>query len=251
MKKKKAAFVNYLYFAGFLVAALLFIAKFAGPSILKLYIETGIGDCRKIPILCAAPQETINDPEINKEYLAELVPHNFAKMTLLVPKGFTVVQERVTKVYYKKRKPKDAGSVFYMYHQEAGFFPKLFPQLQKEGVISNYDFMKRAMQARITNIKTLNDAFFVIVKGILTPDLGDQNNLKMAEFKLSEPDVKGFINYSLAGDKNYFDLNIIDSSGSFFKIYIKDLEHKLDLDKVLAVISTVGEKSISENPQSD
>ena len=56
----------------FILLALAFVVKFAGPPTLRLYVETGIGNCRKIPILCAAPSKEIINPEINKSLPARI-----------------------------------------------------------------------------------------------------------------------------------------------------------------------------------
>jgi len=220
-----------------LLLAILFVIKFGGPPILKLYIQTGIGDCQKIPILCMAPQETIINPRIDKEYISELLPYKFPKIAVYIPKGFTVVQENITKVYYKKRKRQQSDATIYLLRQEPNFFINLFPQSTKQGIKDDYEFMRRTMYAKLSQIKNLNDAFFVIVKSIFTPDLGNQKNVKMAQFVIG--DKKGFINYNLTKPDNYFDCNVINNEGDFFKVYIKDRQAKLDLDKVLAIISTV------------
>ena len=93
------------------------------------------------------------------------------------------------------------------------------------------------MSAKINEVKTLNDAFFIIMKGIFTPDLGDQTKVKMARFVTN--DKKGFINYNLSKKENFFDCNIFDEEKNFFKIYIKDRRAALDLEKVFTIISTV------------
>ena len=59
----------------------------------------------------------------------------------------------------------------------------------------------------------------------------------MADFTLS--DKKGFINYNLSEKDSYFDCNVFNQQGYYFKIYIKDMGARLDLDKVLMFISTV------------
>jgi len=58
------------------------------------------------------------------------------------------------------------------------------------------------------------------MKGIFTPDLGRQENVKMAQFKVASK--RGFINYNLGQPDNYFDCNVFNEKGVFFKIYIKD-----------------------------
>ena len=114
------------------------------------------------------------------------------------------------------------------------------------------------MYAGIKGITNFTDLFFIIIKGIFTPDLGDQKGVLMTQFRMSGK--RGFINYNLSGqDKialsapaalprndghklyapvNYFDCNIIDDQDGFFKIYIKDAGARLDLNRVLAIIST-------------
>lgn len=228
--------LRYICLAVFFVLAILFVAQFGGPSILKLYIETGIGNCQKIPILCKTPQEAINAARINKEYIGELVLYKFPKMTIFIPKGFNVVQEVIQKVYYKKYKRLYSGAVIYLLYQPPDFFVKLFPQVKKQGINDNYTFLRRTMFARIEDVQNLTDTFFVIMKGIFIPDLGNQNTVRMSQFVMAEK--RGFINYNLRERDNYFDCNIINNTGDFFKIYIKDKEAKLNLEKVLAIIST-------------
>ncbi len=233
--RNKDKLLTYIWLAVFLSLAILFLAKFGGPSILRLYVETGIGTCQKIPILCMVPNEEITNPAINRDYIAGLISYRFPKMTILLPKGFTVSQERIKKVYYKKHK--DSGAIIYLLSEEPNFFVNLFPRLNKEGINDDYTFIKRTMYAELNNIKNLTDAFFVIMKSIFTPDVGNQDNLKIVRFAM--PEKKGFINYNLSASGNYFDCNVIDEKGDFFKIYIKDKNAILDLDNVLAIISTV------------
>jgi len=234
---KKNAFVNNLLTAAVFLAAILFVAKFAGPRILRTYIENGIGTCKEIPILCMAPQETLEVSQPKKECSLELLPYEFPKMEICVPKGFTVIQERVKKVYYKRAKKQYKKAVIYLLYEEPNFFPNLFPQVKKEGINDNYAFFKRIMNVKLSEIKNLNDAFFVIIKGIFIPDIGDQKQVKMVQFTM--PDRQGFINYNLGKPDNYFDCNIINKDGDYFKVYIKDKGANLSLVDVLATISTV------------
>lgn len=224
------------------ILALLFVIIFGGPAILKGYlIETGIGDCRKNPIFCLAPLEGITNPPINEEYLRQLVPFEFPGMTISTPKGFTVVKETIKKVYYKRRKRLDKGAVIYLLEKEPGFFLSLYPDLSRSGISNNYEFLKETMYAKTSGIKGITSAFFVVMKGIFVPDVGDQNSLKMSRFSMG--DKKGFINYNLVGRDHYFDCNIVDNKDEFFKVYIKDIGGSLSLDDALAVISTVRDGS--------
>ena len=93
------------------------------------------------------------------------------------------------------------------------------------------------MHARISETKNITDSFFVIMKSIFIPDLGEQGKVKMAQFALE--DKKGFINYNLGRTESYFDCNVIDKEGNFFKVYIKDKGSTLDLEKLMAIISSV------------
>jgi hypothetical protein len=231
---KRNKLLKYLWLGLFLLLAVLFIASFGGPSILRLYVKAGIGDCRKIPVLCMVPREEITNPAINKDYILELLPYKFPKMVISAPKGFTVSQERITKIYYKKHR--DKGSIIYLLSEEPNFFVNLFPQLKKQGIRDDYEFIRRTMYADLNSIKNLTDTFFVIMKSLFTPDVGNQNDLKMAQFSINGK--RGFINYNLSKSGNYFDCDVIDASGNFFKIYIRDRQAALDLDKVMAIIST-------------
>lgn len=216
---------------------LAFIAKFGGPPILKLYIESGVGNCQKIPILCMTPAEETIKPIINKEYAQELIPYQFPKMAISIPKGFAIVQETIKKVYYKRSGRPQGGPVIYALYKEPGFFVNLFPQSKGRGIKDNYEFIKQTMYAKPADIKNINDAFFVIMKGIFIPDLGEQNNVKMIKFNFA--DKKGFINYNLSKPDSYFDCNVVNNEDTYFKIYIKDKAANLDLDKVFVIISTL------------
>lgn len=235
--KKKDKFIKYILIIVVLLFGSAFIVKFGGPALLKFYVRSGIGDCQKIPILCKMPTEKIINPVINKDFIEELLPHSLAKIEIKIPEGFTVIQEKVKKVYYKKRKREHHDAVVYLFYQESNFFTNLFPQLKNKGIQNDYEFIKRVMHANFEGIKDVTDAFFVIMKGIFIPDLGSQQDIKMIE--LASNDKMVFINYNFSATGNYFDCNIVNQRGDFFKIYIRDKDKKLDLEKVFAIISTV------------
>ncbi len=220
-----------------LLSAVMFLATFGKSAILRSYIDIGIGSCQKIPILCKAPEKEIVNPPINKEFLVQLLPYNFPSIAIFLPKGFSVVKGEINKMYYKKWRPAHRGGVAYLLYQRPDFFIGLFPHLKKQGVKDDYEFVSRTMSARSSKITSVTDAFFTIMKSIFTPDLGDQRSVVMVKF--ASGGKKGFINYNLGPRGNYFDCNIIDRGGNFFKIYIKDQAAELDLDKVFAIISTV------------
>ncbi len=233
MKKK----VNTLYLILVFSLALTFVVYFGGPNILKAYIKAGIGDCEKIPLLCRAPSQEILNPLVDREYAAGLIPYKFSKLSISAPKGFAVIQELEKKPYYKKRPNKSKESVIFTFRQDNGYFLKLFPQAKALGVKDNFEFINKLAQARIDRISNIEDAFFVILKSIFTPDLGDQEKVVMAYFEF--PDRKGFINYNLFDEKYYFECNLVDNSGDFFKVYIKDVNRTLELKEVFAIISTL------------
>ncbi len=234
MEKKTLKFISTAFI---FCLGIVFVAYFAGPNILKAYIEVGIGNCSKIPMLCKTPTQEITNPEIDKTYLATLIPYKFSKLSLSVPKGFAVIQELEKKPYYKKRLNHQKESVIYTFRQEPGYFIKLFPQIKREGIKDNYAFIKRMAYAKTEEIKNINDAFFVILKSIFTPDLGDQNKVISASFSM--PDRKGFINYNLFDKEYYFECNVVSEKGDFFKIYIRDNRASLDLKEILTIISTL------------
>ncbi len=229
--------LNRIILIAVFILCFAFVIKFGTPKVLRAYIQTGIGDCSKIPILCMSPQEIQIPFRIDKNCIQEFLPLEFPKTKICVPKGFKVVQELVKKPYYKKRKPFNTEPVIYIIHQPPDFFTKLFPQVKAVGVNNNYKFMRSLMYARESEINNLTDAFFVILKSIFTPDLGDQRTVKMIQFKFEERDY--FMNYNLTGPVNFFDCSIIGKEGEFFKVYIKDTRKELDLDKVLSIISTI------------
>lgn len=233
--KKRA--LKYILIAVVLSSALLFVAKFGGPALLKAYVKTGIGNCWTMPLFCFVPEKEIMNPHIDKTYIQELLPYAFPGIEISIPKGFTVIKGKITKVYYKKRKFDAKSPVIYLLYQKPKFFVNLFPQVKKQGVESNYNFVTRTMTAKVQDINNITDAFFVIMKSIFTPNIGDQANIKMVKFESA--DNKGFITYDLSPSGNYFDCDVISSDDTFFKIYIKDKGATLDLDKVLAIISTL------------
>lgn len=220
-----------------ILCGIAFIAKFAGPALLKMYVETGIGSCRKTPIFCMAPDDRIITPGLmDKDYIAELLPYRFPKMSISVPRGFKVVQEEIKRNYYKRTGRPYSDAAIYVIYEKPYFFTELYPQLKKSGVSDNYEFIRRTMYARIPDMNNLADLFFMIMKGIFTPNLGGQSTVKMTQFRMDGK--RGFINYNLDGKINYFDCNIIDDKGGFFKVYIKDEGARLDINGVLAIIST-------------
>jgi len=234
MKKKIA---KYLTVAIFLIFGIAYITKFAGPKLLRYYVQTGIGDCKKIPILCMFPSETVNIQRVNSTCTAELVPYKALKICAFIPHGFDAVQELIMKVNYKKYKKMFKGNIIYMLCEDKDFFTRLYPQLKKQGVNDNYEFIHRTMYAKENEINNITDTFFVIMKGIFIPDLGDQNTAKMIQVNI--PGFKGFINYNFDKTGNYFDCDLVNEEGIFFKVYIKDKSKALDLDKVFTILSTV------------
>jgi hypothetical protein len=229
-------FAKNLTRAILLIIAITFVIKFAGPNILRQYISYGVGDCKTTPILCMQPEEKTFTPQIDPEYLNTLIPHTFPKMSISVPKGFTLIQELIKKQYYKKRHPNNKA-VIHLLIQEPGAFIKLYPDVQKQGVKDNYEFIRRLTYANFASVENITDAFFLIMKSIFTPDIGNQSTAKMIKFQFS--DLKGFINYSMAKPDNYFDCNVSDAAGNFYKVYIKDIGARLDLNNVFAIISTL------------
>jgi len=236
---KKKFFNNILRFFILAIFTALII-RLSWPNVLRTYIETGIGSCEKIPIFCMAPQEEIVIAEVNKDYLAGLVPYQFPKVELLAPKGFNVIQEMIKKIYYKRSKRVHTGAVIYVLTEPKDYFMNLFPEVKKQGIKGNYNFMKLLMAAKVGQINNLTDAFFVIMKGVFTPDLGNQNTAKMVEFTMA--DRRGFINYNFGKEINYFDCSVINNEGVFFKLYVKDAGAKLGLVEVFTIISTLESK---------
>ena len=158
-------------------------------------------------------------------------------MLVFLPKEFTVVKEKITKVYYKRKKRTSSDAIFYLLYEPPDFFINLFPELKNRGIDDDYGIIYRTMNARLSEVKTLNDAFFLIMKGLFIPDLGDQKKVKMTTFVMR--DKKGFISYNLNQKGNLFDCNIFDKEKNLFKIYIKDKRAALSLEKVFTIISTV------------
>jgi len=234
--KKHRKFSEYLSFIVILLIAAAFIIKFAGPAILKQYISYGIGDCKTIPILCMYPEEKVFTPEIDNAYLSTLVPHSFPRMSIWAPKGFALVQELIKKTYYKKPHHNNKA-VIYLLAQQPGEFLKLYPDVKKQGVKDNREFMRRLSYAHLDKINNITDAFFIIMKSVFTPDIGNQKIGKMIRFKIG--DKSGYINYTMAKPDNYFDCNVLDANDNFFKVYIKDIGSRLDLNRVFAIISTL------------
>ena len=229
-------FLKFLTSAVIFSLCLAFVIKFAGPSLLRQYISYGIGDCKTIPILCMQPNELALTPEINKEYIDTLVAQRFPKMSIFIPKGFNLVQELIKRKYYKRRRLEN-NAIIYLFRQEPNAFIKLYPDVRKQGISNNYEFIRRLMYANFNKVENITDAFFVIMKSVFTPNIGNQGISKMIKFKLGE--TRGFISYTMAKPNNYFDCNVFDPRGNFFKVYIKDIGARLDLNNVFAIISTL------------
>ncbi|MDD5669777.1 MAG: hypothetical protein PHE58_07115, partial [Candidatus Omnitrophica bacterium] len=138
VSKIKRALVNAGRFFAvviFLALAVLFAIKFGGPVFLQLYVKSGVGDCKKIPILCYVPDvKEIVNPPVDKEYLSKSVVFKLPGVEITLPKEFMVVKEKVNKVYYKKMKHKCSGAIAYILYERPGFFVNLFPQARDQGV---------------------------------------------------------------------------------------------------------------------
>jgi len=229
-----------------LVLAVLFVIKFGAPSILTLYVESGMGGCQQQPVFCTIPNDTIIDPSIDQDYVKELIPYNVEGIRISIPKGFSFIKQNVMKVYYKRKKvPIEQQSVIYILARDKDFFVSLFPQFKKNGIANDYDFLWRTMNAKTREIKNLNDAFFSIMKSIFTPNLGDQKNLKILNF--TSNGKRGFISYSSDSWGSYFDCNLLDARDNFFKLYIRDKRSVLDVNKILAILSTLNRQENTLN----
>lgn len=220
-----------------LILALLFLGTLGKPAIIRSYIYTGIGNCKSIPVLCKLPEPGIIEPKVDQEYLWQLIPYTFDDMVISMPRGFTVVMTDVRKVYYKKWRRSDKGNVAYLLYRKPNFFINLFPNVVKQGVINDYDFIDHLRSARADTIENLTDAFFVVMKSIFTPDLGDQSGVKVVRF--AGFGKRGFVSYNLGSKVNYFDCEAFSDNGDFFKVYIKDKTGLIDLEKVFTIISTI------------
>jgi hypothetical protein len=229
-------FVKYLTSAIALILCLAFVVKFGGPNILRQYISFGIGSCENIPILCMQPDKKTFFPEVNNEYRDTLVPQIFPKFSISAPKGVTLIQELIKRRYYKKRNKGD-GSVIYLIYQEPQALIRLYPDVRKAGVKDNREFIRRMSYSNLSGVNTITDAFFVIMKSVFTPDVGNQGTVKMIKFELG--DKTGYINYNLAKPENYFDCIVVDKQDNLFKLYIKDRGNRLDLNKLFTIISTL------------
>lgn len=228
---------NILFKTLVLLLGLFFALRYAGLSLLKLYVESGMGSCKKIPIFCVTPQETVIALDTDENYLLGLPCSELKEIQICTPKEFKLIRQRLTKVYRESKKYRTRAPSIYLLYEEPGFFINLFPQIKKQGITDDYLFIDRLMQARMDEIHNLTDAFFVIMKGVFTPDLGDQSNVRIIKF--TSRNFRGFVSYTIGASENYFDCNIIDADRNFFKVYIKDTAKVLDLAKVFMIISTL------------
>jgi hypothetical protein len=239
MKKNKLT--KKILIAIFILISIIFISLFAGKTILRLYIETGIGTCRTIPILCIKPTEKINNPVIDQDFLATTTRFSFSEpeTEINMPKEFKVVCGEEKKVYFKRLKNNWSSKqpIAYLLYRRPRFFVTSFPEVTKNSDITDDSiFIERTMTATLPEVNNLTDAFFVIMKSIFTPDIGDQKNVKIIYFTME--DKRGFISYDITPKANYFDCNIVSNKGEFSKIYIKDTNKSLDLNKVMSIIYT-------------
>jgi len=154
------------------------------------------------------------------------------------------VQGEEEKTYYKKRPWKTMGSIVYLLYQPPDYFVNSFPDIKEKGVTDDYTFVKRTMCSDADSIRTITDAFFVVMKSIFTPDLGDQKNLCMISFE--GDGKKGFISFNLGKKEFAYSADIFDKDRNYFKIFLRDRSRKIDLKKVFTIISTIRK---TESPQ--
>jgi hypothetical protein len=233
----KDKIIKYLVIGTFLILAVLFVIKFTGGSFLRLYVETGIGTCKKIPILCMGPTEEVKDPQIDSAYLTELIPYEFPEVKISIPKGFRVVKEEIKRPYYKNKMYQKREQTIYIVAKDKNFFLNLFPEVKGKGIKNNYEFYTRVIHANLNKINNLTDMFFVIIKSIFTPDIGNQATARIIRY--TSGDQKGFISYNLINSRSYFDCIVFDKDNNFFKLYAKDTLGKLDLYKIYTILSTL------------
>jgi len=235
----KEKFKKYLTGSILFILGVLFVAKFAGASFLKLYVEIGVGTCKNIPILCMKPTGQLKDLVIDENFKAGLIPYGFPGIQAMFPKGFRVVKEEIKKPYYKEGRlqPKKREQAAYLIAKREGFFTNLFPEVLKQGISNNYAFYTRVINADINGIRNLTDVFFVVMKSIFIPDMGYQPNVQIKSF--TDGARKGFILYNFSATGNFFDCCIFDNQDNFFKVYIRDGNCMLDLDKFYTIVSSV------------
>lgn len=240
MSKTKRVITKYASIAVALLLGVIFIVVSAGPSILRLYVEKGMGGSYGQPIFSAVPKEEVDNPAIDTAYIQQLIPYDYPDLEISLPRKFSVTKEIKTRPYYKRKQNKNKPAVIYLLVKKPGYFPGLFPRVKRAGITSNYEFVARVMSAKTKEIKSIQGAFFSIMKSIFTPDMGGQKNLAILKFRLG--DKLGFITHDLSSAENYFDCNFTDSDDYFYKIYIKDKPASLGLNNVLAIISTAQKK---------
>jgi len=230
---------KYLILSILFLLGILFVAKAAGASFLRLYVEVGVGSCKKIPVLCMKPTGQIQGLAIDEAFRNELIPYEFPGIHAMLPKGFRVVKEEIKKPYYKKEHlwPKKREEAAYLVSKEKGFFISLFPEVIKEGITDNYAFYTRVLNSDINGIGSLADVFFVVMKSIFVPDLGYQPTAQIKAF--SANGKRGFLLYNFSSAGNFFDCCIFDDQDNFFKVYIRDGNCLLDINKFYTIISTV------------
>lgn len=232
----KNRIVKYILTGLALVPVVLFVAKFGGPSILKMYVRAGMSYSQNLAIFSLEPEQGNYNLSADEAFMTKLRRYRLPRMEIYLPKDIRAVEGETTISYYKKRPRSPKDSVAYLLSEKPNFFMGLFPHLAKQGINNDRDFLNRTMSAKIEDIKTITDAFFVIMKGVFTPDLEDQKNLKMIKFTCAGK--HGFLSYNMSGKANYFDCNFFDREGNFFKVYIKDPSASLDLNKVCTIVST-------------
>ncbi|MCU0665904.1 MAG: hypothetical protein MUF05_02265 [Candidatus Omnitrophica bacterium] len=214
-----------------------FIAIFAGPKLLQMYVRAGLGNGKDQPVFSMSIEGKIQAPVPNQSYIDQLKQFQVENVKISVPKEFTVVKQTSTKRYYKKWHKPENKAIIYVVHQPKDFFIRLYPEVKKDAVVNDYQFIRRTMQAKISEVKNLHDAFFLIIKTIFTPDVGEQENLKIMEF--ASAGKKGFVTYNLSKKGGYFNFNFIGEKADYFGVYIKDIPPTLDLNKALDIISTI------------
>lgn len=218
-------------------AAVLFIIRFGGPQLLSFYVRSGLGKEVHLPIFYSARKEERAVTAVSEQVLAQLRPTRMENVELGVPKEFVIFKGALKRSYYKKWPPKSAGSQIHLLTQPKNYFVRLNPQVMAQGVSDDYEFLRRVQDARLDRIRSISDAFFVIMKGIFTPDLGDQKDLRTVTFTL--PGKRGFLTESHASEGDFYDCNFFDDRDRYFKLYIKDLNRSLSRSGVLAIVSTV------------
>lgn len=239
LKSKKLKFVVILI-AAFIV--LYITMHFATPYYLRWSMGRKLSDK---PILNLAPEQQLV-PSVDADYLSLLNKQETSKFELCLPKGFKLYKEKNREkggmCSFIKKDGDDSTGVIIISYEQPGFFMGSFDsgtveKLKKLNIRNDYDYFGRVISARKEDTQNLLDAVFITIKDMISPRLGDEENLKI--YKYESDQLRGYVSANVTDLQSDFSCDLFDNKNNYLHLMIRARDPILSLEQLSTIISTI------------